>query len=180
MLGHSSGGVTTLEAALTHPPTLRGIILYEPPVQLEAPLGAEAQARAEAAQARGDASEAMKIFFTDIVQLPPRIVGYMSSSPEFSGGWGEMQRLAPNQLEDNRAIRALPLGVERYLAIDVPALLLRGSESPKHLHERLDALARVIPMTEAAEMVGENHTANITAPERVAPIIEAFAKKRLG
>lgn len=180
VVGHSSGAVATLEAALTQPPSLRGIVLYEPPVQLATPLGGDAQPRAEAALARGDASAAMQIFFADMVQLPTEAVAYMSTSPDFAGGWGEMMRLAPAQLEDNRAIRALPLSIERFRAIAVPALLLRGSDSPTHLHHRLDALKGVIAETSEATIEGEGHTANLTAPHLVADIIARFAERILG
>jgi pimeloyl-ACP methyl ester carboxylesterase len=180
VVGHSSGAVVTLEAALTHPPTLRGIVLYEPPIQMDAPIGGDSQQRSEAALAAGDPGEAIRIFFTDMVQLPPHVVRYMSESPEFAGGWGEMKRLAPRQMEDNRGLRSLPLSLERFRALDVPALLLRGSESPKHLHDRLDALRNVIPQTEDAELAGEDHTANLSAPDKVAAIVAAFARKVLG
>lgn len=180
VVGHSSGAVATLEAALMHPPSLRGIVLYEPPVQLSSPLGGDAQARAEEALARGDASAAMQIFFADMVQLPPQAVAYMSTSPDFAGGWGEMTRLAPAQLEDNRAVRALPLSIERFRAIAVPALLLRGSDSPAHLHHRLDALKGVLADTSDATIEGEGHTANLTAPHVVADIIAHFAARIFG
>ncbi len=179
VVGHSSGGVVTLETALTHPPTLRGIVLYEPPVQLGTPLGGDAQPRAEAALAAGDPSTTLRIFFSELVQLPSQAVEYMATSPDFAGGWQEMQRLAPAQMEDNRGIRALPLGIERFRAVDVPALLLRGSDSPKHLHERLDALAGVLPVSESATLAREDHTANLTAPQMVADAIAPFAQRLL-
>jgi pimeloyl-ACP methyl ester carboxylesterase len=180
VVGHSSGAVATLEAALTHPPMLRGILLYEPPIQLDTPLGGNAQPRMEAALARGDADTALKIFFSDLVQLPPHAVEYMSTSPEFAGGWGEMKRLGPAQAEDNSAIRALPLGIARFRGIDVPALLLRGEDSPKHLHDRLDALKTVLPTTSEATLTGEGHTANLTAPDKLAAVIDKFAYETLG
>lgn len=180
VVGHSSGGVVTLEAALTHPPTLRGVVLYEPPVQIGTPLGGDAQARSEAALAAGDAAGALRIFFTDMVGLPSHIVDYMATSPEFAEGWAEMQRLAPAQMDDNRAIRSLPLSIDRFRAIDVPALLLRGTDSPPHLHERLDALKAVLPTTEEITLRGEDHTANLTAPQTVADAIAPFAAKLLG
>jgi len=165
---------------LLHPANLAGLVLYEPPVQLEIKLGGDAQPRAEAALAAGDADTALKIFFSELVELPPHVVGYMSTHPDFAGGWGEMKRLAPNQMEDNRGIRGLPLGVDRYRRIDVPTLLLRGTDSPAHLHRRLDALKAVIPTTRDAALAGEDHTANLTAPQLVADVIAKFAREIFG
>ena len=41
VVGHSSGAVVTLEAALLHPAQLAGVVLYEPPVQAGIPLGGD-------------------------------------------------------------------------------------------------------------------------------------------
>lgn len=180
LVGQSSGAVASLEAALLHPPQLAGLVIYEPPVQIDTPLGGDSQARQEAALARGDRDEALRIFYREMVELPDRAVDYMSRSPDFAAGWQEMQRLAPNQVEDTRAIRALPLNVERYRAIDVPTLLLRGTESPSHLHRRLDALKAVISNVTEASMEGQGHTANLEAPDVVAGVIAAVARKILG
>lgn len=180
LVGQSSGAVASLEAALLHPPNLAGLVLYEPPVQLDTPLGGDSHVRSEAALARGDRDEALRIFFRETVEVPGQAVEFMSRAPAFAEGWAEMKRLAPNQIEDTRAIRALPLGVERYRAINVPVLLLRGSESPTHLHRRLDALKAVIPQTTEVTMTGQGHTANLEAPAVVAAVLEDAARTMLG
>lgn len=179
VVGHSSGAVATLEAALLHPAQLAGIVLYEPPVQVGTPLGGEHQARAEAALAAGDADTALFIFFHDIVGFSDALIDRMRS-PMWRGGWEFMQTVLPSQMEDNRAIRALPFGLERYAAIDVPALLLRGTDSPQHLHDRLVALAAVLPENSVVDLPGEGHNANMSSPQLVADAIRTFAAKIFG
>lgn len=179
VVGHSSGAVATLEAAIRHPAYLAGVVLYEPPVQSGTPLGGDHQARAEAALAAGDADTALYIFFHDIVGFDDALIEPMRS-PKWRAGWEYMQTVLPAQMEDNRAIRALPSGVDRYAQIDVPALLLRGTESPKHLHDRLAALAAVLPHSVVVDLPNEGHNANMSSPQLVADAIDVFARKVLG
>ena len=82
----------------------------------------------------------------------------------------------PAQMEDNRAIRALPFGLDRYAAVDVPALLLRGTVSPQHLQDRLVALAAILPHSTTVDLPGEGHNANMSSPQLVADAIAAFAR----
>jgi pimeloyl-ACP methyl ester carboxylesterase len=179
VVGHSSGAVATLEAALLHPANLAGLVLYEPPVHAGTPLGGEHQARAEAALAAGDADTALYIFFHDIVGFDDALIDPMRS-PKWRAGWEYMQTVLPAQMEDNRAIRALPFGVDRYATIDVPALLLRGTDSPQHLQDRLAALADVLPDKRIVDLPGEGHNANMSSPQLVADAIAGFAGKVFG
>ncbi len=179
VVGHSSGAVATLEAALLHPANLRGIVLYEPPVQIGTPLGGDHQRLAEEALARGDADTAQLIFFRDIVGFSDQMIDRMRS-PMWRGGWDYMMTIMPRQMEDNRAIRALPFDIERYRDIDVPALLLRSTASPQHLQDRLFAVAAVLPNASRVDLPGEGHNANMSAPQLVADAIAPFAKMVFG
>jgi alpha-beta hydrolase superfamily lysophospholipase len=60
-VGHSSGAVIALEAALASPASFAGLVLHEPPVAVTMPLGGGALARANEALAAGDAGRALKI-----------------------------------------------------------------------------------------------------------------------
>jgi pimeloyl-ACP methyl ester carboxylesterase len=175
LLGHSSGGVAALEAALVAPPA--GLMLYEPPVPAAGLPFGDNLARADAALASGDAGEALRIFFVDMVGIPPEWVDYMRTNP---GGWGEMTRLIPTQLEDVRAMRALPHTLDRYAAIAVPTLLIQGETSPANLHQRLAALHQVLPQSEIATIKGHGHSANLEAPDLMAEIIDRFASRVFG
>jgi len=171
--------VATLEAALLHPAHLAGVVLYEPPVQIGTPLGGDHQAAAEAALAAGESEKALYIFFHDIVGLSDVLIDRMRS-PMWRGGWEFMQTVLPSQMEDNRAVRALRFGLDRYAAIDVPALLLRGTDSPQHLQDRLAALAAVLPHNEVVDLPGEGHNANMSSPQLVANAIRDFAARVFG
>jgi pimeloyl-ACP methyl ester carboxylesterase len=175
VLGHSSGGVATLEAALRKPPT--GLMLYEPPVPLKHLHFGDDLARADAALASGDADEALRIFFVDMVGIPPEWAAHMQNNPDYPGGWAEMMRLLPMQLEDVRAMRGLPHDVDRYAAIAVPTLLIEGEMSPPHLRQRLAVLHKALPHSELTTINGHGHSANLEAPDLMAEIIDGFASR---
>ncbi len=179
VVGHSSGGVATLEAALLQPANLLGLVLYEPPVQAGEPIGGDFQRLAEEALAAGDGDKALQVFFRDIVGFSDAMIDDMRSA-KWRAGWNHMITILPNQMDDNRAIRALPSGVDRYRAISVPTLLLRGTDSPKHLQRRLAALAGVLPSGKTVDLAGEAHNANMSSPQVVASVIASFAGKLFG
>ena len=152
-------------------------MLYEPPVPAAGLPFGDTLARADAARAGDDAGEALRIFFVDMVGIPPEWVDYMRTNP---GGWGEMTRLIPTQLEDVRAMRALPHTLDRYAAISVPTLLIQGETSPVNLHQRLAALHQVLPRSELTTIPGHGHSATLEAPDLVADIIDGYATRVFG
>jgi pimeloyl-ACP methyl ester carboxylesterase len=169
LVGHSSGGVAALEAALVSGGQLTGLALYEPPIQVDSVLGGGAQQEAEAALAAGDARKALEIFFRRMVEFPEDQLLNMMAQPWFDQG---MVPQTAAQLQDNRSIIALGVGIDRYRTLNMPVLLLRGEVSPSHLHKRLDGLAAVIPDTRALTLPGQGHNA---APDMLATAIQNFA-----
>jgi pimeloyl-ACP methyl ester carboxylesterase len=87
---------------------------------------------------------------------------------------GEIGARVERQLDDNDAIDALGNRLDAYAKIDVPVLLLTGDRSPRHLHERLGALQAVLPDARRVTMHGQGHTAERSAPDRVAEIVARF------
>lgn len=172
LLGHSSGGVVALETALQCRSAVAGLMLYEPPVAVDRPLGGEGLVRAKQALARGNTSQALTIHLRDIVRFPRILVLLMRLLPV----WKELCALTPAQIADTEAIEALGVGVQRYARLEMPTLLLGGTRSPAHLGERLEALARVIPHAQTVLLRGQGHLANLRAPEQVAQLVREFAE----
>jgi pimeloyl-ACP methyl ester carboxylesterase len=177
LVGHSSGAVVALEAALAAPSAFAGLLVYEPPLAVHEPLGGAALRRARAALDAGDPDTAMAVHLRDLVGIGAVPVAVLRRIPLV---WRRMRVMAPAQIVDDEALEALPVGLERYEALDVPVLLLGGAKSPAHLRRRLDALAAALPRVDATVILaGQGHSAAMRAPASVAEVIAAFATRRL-
>ncbi len=172
-VGHSSGAVGVLEAALDPDARFEGVIAYEPPMPVTALVAGAAQASACAALAAGEPVEAMRIHLEDIVGLPATIVGQMiASEPTRSA----LAAYAAGQLADNAAIDGLGVGIARYAGLRTAVVLLIGELSPAHLRERAEALAGVIPNARTVTMAGTGHLAHLDAPELLAHTVRNAAQ----
>jgi pimeloyl-ACP methyl ester carboxylesterase len=173
LVGHSSGAVVALEAALQTPSLFAGVVLYEPPVAVTKPLGGEALGRAQAALEAGDPGHAMRIHLSEIVEVRRSVIGVMARLPPF---WRRMTLFAPGQIKDDANIESLGVGVDRYSRLDLPVLLIGGARSPNHLGLRLHALTEVLPHVDSVVVLKrQGHLANAFAPRRLARVIEGFA-----
>jgi pimeloyl-ACP methyl ester carboxylesterase len=173
LVGHSSGAVVALEAALASPEAFTRLVLYEPPVAVTTPLGGEALERARAALIAGDPGRALAIHLREIVRLPRLSFALLRLVPPV---WNKLCAFAPAQIADDEAIEAVGVGVDRYADLDLPVLLLGGARSLAHLRRRLEALAGVLPRLDSVVILPrQGHLANQFAPARVARTIQAFA-----
>jgi pimeloyl-ACP methyl ester carboxylesterase len=173
LVGHSSGAVVALEAALRSPSLFVGLVLYEPPVAVTKPLGGEPLSRAQAALEAGNPSNAMRIHLGEIVELSGPVVRLMTLLPPI---WRQMTLVAPGQIRDDSNLESLGVGVDRYSHVDVPVLLIGGTRSPRHLGIRLQALAEVLPHVDSVVVLKhQGHVANTFAPKRLARAIDDFA-----
>ncbi len=169
LVGHSSGAVAGLEAALAFPGTFAGMVLYEPPLSTRSAIGGAAVPRARAALDAGDPVEAMRIHMRDIVRMPAADVDAIFAMP---AAQAQFARFAAGQIADDEALDALGVGIDRYAALDVPTVLVQGEFSPPHLRERLADLAAALPRVErVVTLAGQDHVAHMTAPDRLAEII---------
>ncbi len=176
LVGHSSGAVAALEAALVSPASFSAMVLYEPPLATTSPIAGEPGRRARAALDAGDPVAAMEIHMRDIVGLPPAVVAAMFALPEARTRFAQV---AAAQIADDEALDALGLGIERYGALDVPAVLIEGDGSPAHLRRRLADLAAILPCVEQiVTLPGQGHTAHLTAPDLLADVIRKVAGRR--
>ncbi|WP_068923771.1 alpha/beta fold hydrolase [Planobispora rosea] len=174
LVGHSSGGVVALEAALALPGAFTGLVLYEPPVAVGSILGGPAAAAARDALARGRRGKALEIFMRDVVRLTPWKAWLVGA---FTCVYPTLRAFVPGQIHDQLALDRLGLRLDAYRDIGIPAVLLGGETSPAHLSGRLDALARVLPATERVTLPRQGHGAHMSAPGQVAQIIEEQYRK---
>jgi pimeloyl-ACP methyl ester carboxylesterase len=177
LVGHSSGAVAALEAALESPAAFSAMMLYEPPLPTRSPIAGEAGVRARAALDAGDPVKAMDIHMREIVGMPAAHVTAMFAIP---GVRTQFARFAAAQIAEDEALDALGVGIDRYAALNLPTVLIEGELSPAHLRERLADLAATLPNVEQiVTLPDQDHVANLTAPDLLAYVIRDFAQRAL-
>ena len=176
VVGHSSGGVVALESALVAGSRVAGLVLYEPPVAVTEPLGGAALREARAALDAGDPDQAMTVFLRDIVAVPPLVVSLLRLVPPL---WRRQRGYVRAQVADTEAIETLGVGLGRYAALDVPALLVGGGLlSPSKLRGRLEALATALPRADSMVIVKRGgHGMHLSAPGTLSRTIADFADR---
>ena len=173
LVGHSSGAVAALEAALAAPSSLRGMVLYEPPLPTSSLVAGDAGARARAALDAGDAITAMEIHMREIVRMPAASVSQLLAMAPVRA---HLMRIAHAQIAEDEALDALGIGIARYATLRLPTVLIEGANSPAHLRHRLADLAAVLPRVErVVTLSGHDHVAHLTAPGMLADAIRSFA-----
>jgi pimeloyl-ACP methyl ester carboxylesterase len=189
--GHSDGGVVALEALVASPSSFAGAVIYEPAAVIGPPLageGGEVLKQARAELVAGKPGKALALFLRDTIKLTPflaRLSGIICALiPRY-------RRLIPCQLDACEALDQLGVRLDAYSRITVPTVLLGGDltqrattgnlkKNPAHIGERLVAAARAIPSAEQVIMHGQGHGADLTAPKKVARVIETVADKVFG
>ncbi|MER8061946.1 MULTISPECIES: alpha/beta hydrolase [unclassified Streptomyces] len=177
LVGHSSGAVAALEAALLDPSMFAGLFLYEPPLPTKELIAGAAGARARAAFDRGDPAEAMRIHMRDIVRMPAAVVDAMFADQHMRVA---LSAYAAAQIADDEAIDALGVGTDRFATLETPTTLIRGELSPSHLRERLTDLAAALPNARVVTLAGQGHVAHVAAPDTLADAIRDMAGQVLG
>jgi pimeloyl-ACP methyl ester carboxylesterase len=180
LVGHSYGGAVALLAALQHRP--RALVLYEPTLfallDQEGPAPNEADgirqtvADAAAHLARGDRSAAAGRFIDFWMgdgswsRTPQDRRAPIEEAIVHVQGWGNALFTQPTPLSD-------------FGALDMPVLLMVGSESPASSRSVARLLATVLPRLQRVEFEGLGHMGPITHPQVVNAAIEDFLGREL-
>jgi pimeloyl-ACP methyl ester carboxylesterase len=169
LLGHSYGAVVTLGLALARP--LAGLVLYEPPLALNGPVGGASIAPYEEAIREGDLDRALTLGMVNFVKMPQPAIDGMRQEPV----WPALASMAPSWPREIQAIDDFGDDLARFAAIDIPVLLIVGELSPAWLIENSHRLQQTMPNATIVEISGHAHVAHNTDPEAMADAILAFA-----
>jgi pimeloyl-ACP methyl ester carboxylesterase len=170
LLGHSSGAIYVLEAALESPPA--GLILYEPPINAFHGSFIEVLGRIQVASAEEDFEAALSIFLADEAGLSREELAFLESTP--GSGWDQMLELTPHSVKEWAELARDKPTVDRYRGIAVPTLLLTGTETEASPSFATRALDDMFPESRIAKLNGQGHGANRDAPEMVAKEVASF------
>ena len=167
LLGHSGGALCALGAALLTD-RLRSLILYEPP-----PPGSRVDVELKSLREMIHRSEPEDIVL-EFLRTGPRVSEEDIDRVRQSPIWPHIVALTPSLAPELDAAAAYEFDVSRYSTLDIPLLLLLGSDSPPVLREVSDALADVVPNVRMTELKGQQHAANYDAPELFAAEVLSF------
>jgi pimeloyl-ACP methyl ester carboxylesterase len=166
LLGHSYGALVALEVAVRSP-QVEKLIVYEPP--RDGLIDGYAERFEDLARV-GDFEQLVEVVLRETLETPTDVIDELRNE----GNWADWIADAPTTLNDLRAINRYKGKGERFKAINVPTLLLTGSESPQHLY-RTAELQRGLPQSRTVVLQGQGHEGMTTAPELFVREVSAFA-----
>jgi len=175
LLGYSAGGSVALGAALMRPQQVRKLVLYEPARLGPGMLPDGVRQRLQAGLAARDWNTLVRIALMEVVGgvRNPRI----QVRQDFRRGllWQTALRNAsviPAELESLAAARYDPEVLRQ--ALDIPTLLLVGSQSPPSNRQPAETLRATLPRSRLEVLPGQGHGAMFTAPELFAERVIEF------
>jgi pimeloyl-ACP methyl ester carboxylesterase len=162
LFGHSYGGLVSAGAA----PSIEGLprlVLYEPPMGgvLTHPSVID---RLESRIADGDRDGAVREFLRDIAGYDEAEVEELRRSPV----WEQRKAVAHTLPRELRAECDFVLNRAALAELDIPVLMLIGSDSPAWARQSTAAYAEALPNVTVHTLDGQGHGALAAAPELVA------------
>ena len=169
LVGHSYGGLCSLEAALLV--ELDRLVLYEPPL----PVGIQIVSNDTIAKlddliARDRREDALLVFFREVVRAPEQQVEMLRAQTS----WPARVAAAHTVVREVRIERSYHPDLERFRHLDTPTLLLLGGESPPFLRAATERLHDMIPNSRIHEMAGQRHLAMDTVPDEFVRVVSEF------
>lgn len=170
LVGHSYGALVSLGAAPSLP-DLRRLVLYEPPLFTEAREGPEPATldRMDEQLAVGQNETILETFFTDVTDAGDRLELYRAQP-----SWSMRVAAAPTVPREVRAIATFEPDPADYADLDLPTLVLLGSETREELSTATRRAADLFPNADLHVLEGEGHAAMYTAPDRLVEVVAGF------
>ncbi|MFC4360639.1 alpha/beta fold hydrolase [Halobium salinum] len=171
LLGHSSGALLSLEAAL-RTDNLHGLILYEPPI----PVGDHELYSEETLDEMkrlldaGENEQVLVLFLREIAQSTPEEIDAQRSAPD----WQDLVDAAHVWPRSVQAVGEYEFDAARFANMATPTLLLSGSESPPFLRDATEVVDNALPNSWLVTFEGHAHEAMLTAPDRFVDEVLTF------
>jgi pimeloyl-ACP methyl ester carboxylesterase len=171
VFGLSTGGLITLQAALTLP-AIHKAAIYEPALSVDGSTPLDWVRRYDQQMAQGKVAAALitgmkgpkmgPLIFNFIPSFLLEPLFKMMLAREDKEGGGEylpMRSLAPTLHHDGQLLIEMSGTLQRFRALQTEVLLLGGSKSPAFQKVSLDALEKVSPHVTHVELRGLGHAA---------------------
>ena len=177
LVGHSYGAAVALVAAVRHPGRIRALVLYEP--TLFALLDAESRPPNDADGIRRTVASAVGALAGGHHSVA---AGHFIDYWMGPGSWRGMPEARRGPIEASivniqawaDALLGEPTPLSAFQALEIPVLLMAGTDSPASSRGVARLLAGALPQVERIELPGLGHMGPITHPEVVNAAIEDF------
>lgn len=174
--GHSYGGECAFGAALLTD-DIRSLVLYEgwPPVRpgkLKVP--PEVADQLDAHVASGDREAALELFWRKVVKMAEQDLQALRAQP----AWPARVATVHTITRELRAFSDDVFDPQQAARITVPVLLLAGTDTPEELRDDPETVAHALPDARIAMLEGQQHVADVLAPEDFAGKVLAFLRER--
>ena len=166
LVGFSSGAALALRATASGL-NVPKLALYEPPFD-DNNLAGAAQYTRELTDAlsAGDRGEAIAAFIR-YTGAPPEAIEEMRQSPM----WSVFESVAPTLAYDNAAMATGAVPTALAAGVNVPTLVMTGSETFPFMHAAAQTLVKALPKGEYQSLTGQTHE---VAPDAIAPVLTDF------
>jgi pimeloyl-ACP methyl ester carboxylesterase len=188
LYGLSSGAVLALEAASRLPNKVKKLAMYEPPFVVNdsrPPVPKDYVDQLNAAIAAGRPGDAVEIFMTQAILIPPEFVAQMRTAPmseSFSDDegikppeWVDMEKVAHTLAYDGMVMGATmsgnPLPPKKWFTNSAPTLVITGGNSESFFHDGAKALMKDLPRAQHRILDGQDHA---VSPVALVPLLIEF------
>ncbi len=174
LLGHSSGALLSLEAAL-RTDNLRQLVLYEPPIAFDDHelYSDEVLAEMERLLDEGENEQVLVLFLQEIAQSTPEEIEAQRSAPD----WQDLVDAAHVWPRSLATIGEYEFDTARFADMTTSTLLLSGGESPPFLKDGTASVNEVLPNSRIVTFDEHAHEAMLTAPDRFTREVLAFVQE---
>jgi pimeloyl-ACP methyl ester carboxylesterase len=173
LFGHSSGAILALQAAARVPPNLERLIVYEPPVffRAEDGIAPDLPERLDALLAAGDCSSAVQTFLSEGPRLSQAELAGLSASSFWPQLLATQGHTVPYDARVQRSFRGDPSELAR---IRISTLVLIGGASPERMKAGALSIAAHLSQSHLKELPGQQHVAQLSAPDLFASTLNEF------
>ena len=175
LIGHSYGGAVALKAALTFPTRVRSLVLFEPTLfKLLMAEDAQQPAAREIADVRSETTAA--VLRGEMERAAEHFIDYWMGA----GMWAQTPeprrtaaaRAAPKITAEFQAVFEDPVLLSEFSALEVPTLLMVGTESPAASRGVVRLLAHALPQAKTLELGGLGHMGPVSHVDTINAAIE--------
>jgi pimeloyl-ACP methyl ester carboxylesterase len=171
VFGFSSGGILALKAAADGLP-ITHLLLFEAPFRFDSGYGGPTDLPERLADlvAQGRRGDAVTLFQTEGIGLPPEMVAQIRQSPMFPA----LEAMAQSVVYDATLTDALAVPTAEMMAVTAPTLILYGAGTWPVLRDAAPTLADRLPKGQLHELA-DAHNHDIPAATTAAAIREFLA-----